>query len=244
MPDQGNTPNPNPQGGANDGGDKKLIFGKYKTIEEAEEGYKNLEKGFHENRQEISSLKELIETRIPEPQDYGQGGSYGRAPVADPAVSGAPQATQVLTQFYQDPVGTLNAVKESTKAEILKAQQQERVMAQRVSQWAERNPDVTPYQELMEYWVQRTDLRLAPEKRLDEAAKKVRERLAELRGSPKGASPKPGDYIPGPSGQRDEGGSGGGRQESTEEPSAESALAKHAAERNAGRIKRLGSHGR
>jgi hypothetical protein len=240
MAEPENTPNPNPQGGGSEGGKQKLLAGKYKTVEDLEDGYKNLEKGFHETRQEISQLREIVETRLPQ-QDYGQGGEYGRQ-VADAPVQ--PQAAQVLTQFYSDPVGTLRAVKDTTKQEILQEQQRERAMAQRVSAWAERNPDVTQYQELMEYWVARTDGRLAPEKRLDEAAKKVRERLVELRGKPREANPNPGDYTPGPSGYRYEGGTGGGTHQDDEPPSAEAALVKHVAERNAGRIKRLGTGGK
>lgn len=236
-----NTADPKSQGAA-DGGDKtKLYAGKYKTPEEMEAAYKELERGYHETRQEVSQLRQTIETRIPE-GGYGQGGQYvpaGVRPEADPNV-----ASQVLTRFYTDPIGVLKEVKDTAaqeaEARISKRQADAEALKSRVSAWAAKNPDVAQYSDLLDFHVRQTDGRLAPETRLDQAAKVVRQRLVELRGKPGEGNPNPDEYIPGPSGQRTEG--GGGPAPKQEPETGESALAAYAASRNTGRIKRPGTH--
>ena len=80
---------PNPQDSGNAGGhNKRLYFGKYESdsLEEAtEQSYKGLEKGFHETRQELKEIRELLESRLAptEGDEYGRDGRSNYNPVVD-----------------------------------------------------------------------------------------------------------------------------------------------------------------
>jgi len=239
--DQQSTEQPNPQGSGNEGGEK-LFFGKYKSLEEAEKGYRELEQGFHAKAQEASQWREIADRPIN--VEYGrQGrGDYNIPYQPQPSQD---QAAQELTQLYQDPVGWKARVKqeaaqEAAQAAINLVSKQEALKA-RVEDWRSRNKDLDSYQDLLESHVRRTDGRLAPETRLDIAAGEVRKRLVELRGSgQRVVDQRPEDYIDGPSGQRD----GGEYQptQSRQPDSAEAELAKFVNQRNSTKIKRLGTH--
>ena len=238
--DQDNTEHSNPQDSGNEGGEK-LFFGKYKSLEEAEKGYKELEQGFHAKSQEASQWREIADRPVVN-DGYGRQDRGSYVPYQQPSQD---QATQELTQLYQDPVGWKARVKDEAAQEAAKRAldlvgRQEALKA-RVEDWRSRNKDLDTYQDLLESQVRKTDGRLAPETRLDLAAGEVRRRLAELRRSGQGSvETKPEDYVDGPSGQRD----GGEYRPSPRQQSdsQESELAKFVAQRNSGRIKRPGTH--
>lgn len=250
MADQQNTPNPTPQGGDGDGGKEKLFFGKYRTLEDAEVAFKEGERRMHEATQQAAQWKEIAE-RVPAAQSsdqgYGQGGSYrtGYAPVESTA--NPDQAAQVLARFYQDPMGVLNEVQETAAqkaaAKIQRQQAEENDKRARIQAWLAQNQDLAKHGDLLDAHVRQTDGRLAVETRLNLAAEKVRDRLKELRGEPREANPNPQDYIPGPSGSR-EGAPAGGPAPVSGPADQESQLAAYAAQRNTGRIKTPGRHGR
>jgi hypothetical protein len=238
MPEQTQTPNPNPQGGENDGG--KLIFGKYKSIEEAEKGYKELERGYHGDAKAFKDLQDTVSTLA---EAYGQGGQYRT--VADPNPNADPNANSaVLTELYRNPIGVLQTVKEAAKKEVRDEWSREQQVAGRnagiVSEWASRNQDVIQYGDLLSYHVAQTDARLTPDKRLDQAAEVVRKRLIEIKQGKVSASPAPGDFTDAPGGgdHRDGGTAptpGGGNQ-----PDPEAHLKTYVASRNKTTAKPLG----
>lgn len=232
------------QDASKDGDKEKLFFGKYKTIEDAESAYKEGERKMHEATQQAAQWKEIAEKReatLSDETAYGRGQQY----VTPQTDSG--QAAQVLSRFYQDPIGVLREVKDTAAAEAeqrwTKRQREEANNRDRVQAWLAKNPDLAPHGDLLDFYVRQTDGRLAVESRLDAGGSKVRARLVELRGAPGEANPNPEDYIPGPSGRRDGGGHDAPRPVLTT-LTAESELAKYAAERNASRMKRPGQHGR
>ena len=202
-----NTPTPQDSGTA--GGNKKLYFGKYEaaSLEEAtEQGYKGLEKGFHETRQEVAQfrqeqreLREFLETRLAPVDEYGRGVANTANPVSPT------DGSQTLTRFYTDPDGFLRERDERVIAETEKRistrTSKEAELRGRIVTWNEQNPDVAAYPDILEYWVKRTDGRLAPETRLDQAAVKVRERLVELRKGRQVDGPNPGDHVEQPGGE-------------------------------------------
>lgn len=224
------------QDSGTDGDKGKLFFGKYKTIEEAEHGYKELERGFHTKAQEASTYKEIVDRVGTERQEqYVQR--------VQPADQG--QATQELTSFYADPVKWKQQVKQEAIAEATRTisgqVQQTQDLSNRVTSWASRNPDVSEHQDLLEVYVKRTDARLSPENRLDLAAGEVRKRLAVLRGSKVGDAqfdPNVADGDPGS--QRNE----GNRQQVQQQTpaSGEAELVKYTSSRNQSRMKRPGTH--
>lgn len=227
-----NPHNSNPQG-EGQGSGEKLILGKFKTVEEAvEQGYSGLEKGYHETRQEMRELRDLIESRLPEPQ-YGQTQKDNFVPQGgdqrDPS-------TQFLTRFYQDPLGTLEQYHQAKQQQQMEVQSRAEAQAARnreaLARWSEKNTDLQPYGDLLAFYVQQTDGRLSAETRLEQAAKKVRERVNELRGQSKQSGPKPEDHVEPPSGGTP------GQAQSKPQPQTQSSgspLATLIAQRNAAR---------
>lgn len=232
---------PNSQDAAGAGGDKGLIFGKYKTLEDAEKAHKELERNFHEGRQNYSRLEErleLLENTRGEGYGRGRTGEEFRQEVADE------NQAKVLQEFYTNPVKVLSEVEEraSRRAEqrFAARQQANNDHAARVQAWTEQNQDVTPYPELLTYYVQRTDGRLSIETRLNKAAEAVRARVIELKGKPTEGEPKPDDVIEGvdqsgaPAGSRKTPPTGERRAD------PESQLASYASQRNSKIRKPLG----
>lgn len=246
MAEPGITPDPNPQGGASDGGNKvKLYAGKFKTIEEMEAAHKELESKWHEERQansqirqEVGEIKELLQTT------YGQGGTREQYTPA----TGDPNAnTKVLQELYQNPIGVLAAhgesVKRELKAELARDQAIQNRNAAVVQKWTQDNPDVAAYPDLLSFYVQQTDARFTPDKRLDEAARIVRARVLELKQGRTPSGPGPGDHIEGPSGGFAPGGVAPSGNQPTAPADPERELAQYVASRNARARKPLGSRG-
>ena len=237
MPDQDKTDNSKSQDSGNDGDKSKLFFGKYKTIEDAENGFKELERGFHAKAQEASTYKEIVD-KI--------GSDDNRQTYVARQSTDQGEATQELTSFYSDPLKWKEQVKREAVAEatqlISGEVRKNQDLSSRVSAWAGRNSDVAEHQDLLEVYVKRTDARLSPENRLDLAAGEVRKRLASLRGQKASDSridPNTSDGEPGS--QRSEG-NNSQQQQHSQETSSESELAKYASSRNISRIKRPGTH--
>ena len=249
MADQQNTADPKSQGAGGEGDKEKLFFGKYRTLEDAEAGFKESERRMHEATQQAAQWKEIAERAPTAPAEggYGQGGGYRSGYVVPAETSNPDQAAQVLARFYQDPIGVLTEVQETAAqkaAEKLRRQQaEENDKRARIQNWLAQNQDLAKHGDLLDAHVRQTDGRLAVETRLNLAAEKVRDRLKELRGEPREANPNPQDYIPGPSGSR-EGAPAGGPAPATGPADQESQLAAYAAQRNTGRIKVPGRHGR
>lgn len=223
---------PNPQG-AGEAGGEKLIFGKYKTLEDAEKAHKELERNFHGSNERFARLEERIEL-LAQPrqtsQEYTSDEGYGRGAVD------SPDKTRVLTEFYQDPVKVLAEVEERATRRVeqrmAQRQQQTQDHAARVQAWTEQNQDVTKYPELLTYWVQQTDGRLSIETRLSKAAEKVRARIIELRGKPDDGEPKADEVIEGPGSASAAAGRPVGKPAAPRQEDPESQLAQYAAGRN------------
>ena len=228
------------QDSGSDGDKGKLFFGKYKTLEEAESGHKELERSFHAKAQEAATYKEIVDRVGTEPRQTQQQ-SYGNPQTQDRGV-------QELTEFYANPLGWKEKVKQEAVAEatqLISGQvQKSQDVEKRVTAWASRNPDVSEHQDLLEVYVKRTDARLSPENRLDLAAGEVRKRLATLRGTKAGDSKPDPNTMDGDSGSYRDDGSGNQRQQSQQQSpaSGEQELVKLVAERNKNRIKRPGTH--
>src|SRR3990167_10049417 len=240
MPDQDKTDNSKSQDSGNDGDKGKLFFGKYKTIEDAEAGHKELERSFHAKSQEASTYKEIVDKIGSDDRDYGQRGAYV------PQYQDQGQATQELTSFYSDPLKWKEQVKREAVAEatqlISGEVRKNQDLSSRVSAWAGRNSDVAEHQDLVEVYVKRTDARLSPENRLDLAAGEVRKRLASLRGQKASDSKIDLNTSDGEPGSQRSDSSSSQQQQQSQQVSGESELAKYASSRNADRIKRPGMH--
>lgn len=209
MPDaKTDSNNPNPQGSGNAGGeDRKLYAGKFTSLEEAvEKGYGGLEKGFHETRQELKELKDLIAARLPERSESGDGdSSYGQSDRSSYGVpSEADANVKVLQAFYQNPIQVLQEVANTTEQRVMekltKANSTRQQTAGAVEAWRANNKDIAAYGDLMQHYVGQTDPKLPIASRLDKAAEQVRKRVLELRQGRSSSGPGNEDHREAPSG--------------------------------------------
>lgn len=227
-----NTPNSRDSGGEGE----KLIFGKYKTMEEAEKAHKNLEKEFHESREFVKKIDErfdALESRFA-PQDDGYQRGYAPAPRATPPQQ--QQSTETLTRFYQNPDQVFNEVEERAARRIRAEQEAVSRNNMVVNDWLSKNQDVAAYPELLTYWVGQQDQRLGATKKLDEAAKIVRQRIVAIKGDGRtAAEPNPGEIIEGPGSTHQ-----GNQPAPAAAASAEGQLSSYVAQRNASARKPLG----
>jgi hypothetical protein len=230
--------NPNPQGSGAEGG--KLIFGKYKSIEEAEKGYKELERGYHGDAKAFKDLQDTVGTLA---EAYGQGGQYRTVTDPNPAADTNANSA-VLTELYRNPIGVLQTVKDAAKREVRAELGQEQQLANRnagiVAEWASRNPDVIQYGDLLSYYVGQTDARLTPDKRLDHAAENVRKRLIEIKQGRGIPNPAPGDFIDAPGGGDHRDGGITPAPDGNQQPDPEANLKTYVASRNKTTAKPLG----
>lgn len=234
---------------AGDAGEK-LIFGKYKTLEEAEKGYKELEHKYHAGNERFSQfdarLQEL-ETRRHPTEEVDDGYGRGQQFVIQQPQQQQQQNTEILTRFYADPQGTLQQIEERAvqRAEqrITERQRKAQNYQDRVANWAAQNPDVAAHGDLLSFYVQQTDARLAPETRLDQAAERVRKRVLEFKGSNQ-SQQKAEDFVDGAVSGHAGGGAPQQQQQQVARPEVtESTLKSYVAERNKHARKPLHSRG-
>lgn len=219
--------------GDDSGIENKLIFGKYKTQDEAEKGHKELERAYHEGNEryvKLESRLNQLETSRSDEESYGRGQVYQTGVPVAPISNG----TETLTRFYSDPDRTLAEVEEraAQRAEqrITARQRQASDYAARVNRWTTDNQDVAPYGDLLTHYVSQTDARLAPETRLDEAAKIVRKRVLELKSKSNQQNNDPMQFVDGASGSSADGGQ---RNAAAAPVSGESELKRYVNERSA-----------
>ena len=221
-----NSQNSSEQGGSTEGSqDEHLFAGKYKTVEEMEKGYKELEKGFHERptRQDFQELKEMVETRL-NPVDDGnsEGGTYK-------PIENGKDNTETLAEIYKDPDAYF-AKREKQMEERLETKSQKKTNNDSaINEWLAANSDLnTPVgQALLGVYASKEDSRLSVRKKLDNAAVHVRAHIAELRGKAGDSqNSNAGDHIEEP-----DGGSGGEGKRLPSQESGETELAAHVNQR-------------
>ena len=223
--------NPNAQGAGNAGGDdRKLYAGKFKSPEDLEKSYGELEKSFHATRQEYKSIKDEVSALKESLAQQTTQRGYATVPADTDA------NTKVLQAFYENPVGVLREVVNTAKKEWLMEQERQRVTVTReaeiVQDWTKENPDVVQYQDLLSFYVTQADPRASTRDKLNDAAKKVRARVLELRKAPGSSGPKPEDHVEAPAGGNPQ---AGGSAPRTQAFDPEAALKAEIARRNAER---------
>ena len=188
-------------GAGTEGGTPKLIFGKYKSEEEAEKAHKELERKFHESNERFARQEDRLNQLEARDEGYGRGQQYVEPQLERQQVQRGDDGSQFLTRFYADPVRTLDEVEERAaqraEARIAQRQKQANDYSARVAAWTAENRDVAPYGDLLTHYVGQTDARLAPETRLNKAAELVRKRVLELKGKPTQQNDDPEQFVDG-----------------------------------------------
>ena len=196
-----NTPTPagSSAAGANEGegqgNRQRKIGGKFDTVEDAVESMLgSYEKNYHETREELGAVKQLLERALtpigqPPAGDRGYGGGYGGYDDPYNRGRGAPNAEDEIdpTEFLSTPGRVLQRREAKLLEQIRK--QNEQIVANTVGNAAVvlrfqmKNADLDEHEELVQSFMARTNPRDPLAKRLNEAGKNARAYLGKIRGN-------------------------------------------------------------
>lgn len=192
MAQAGNNPGTSgdPGAGNNEGGTQRKIAGKYNTVEEyIEATEKNRETQFHETRQEIGAVKQLLERLMVPLGDSGNGNGNGNYN-GDQGYNrggGAPADDDIdPAEFLSNPRKVLAA--RDARLQKKFSEEHARTTANMVNnatavlRFQMKNPDLDEHENLVSSYLKDTDPRDSITKRLTEAGKKTRIYLSKLRG--------------------------------------------------------------
>lgn len=190
---------------------KRLIAGKYETIEDAvEQGIIGMEQAFHKTREDLAKVTRVLEHVVSssnQPQDYrggyapvgtagNRGNDYGRgAPANDPDYVD-PAA------FIVNPGQVLQQRDQRMLARVANVVQDVVTNAMVVAEFKRQNPDLVPHERIVRAFMNETDASKSYNERLADAASMTKRYLAEVRGNQGNNNPPPsgGNYVEHPRG--------------------------------------------
>ena len=187
-------------------GAKKKIAGKWDTIEQAvEEGYVGLERAFHAQSEELSSIKRLLEEVVAQGPAANPGApaidiDQGSGKVSDPYGRGGDIDT---TEYLVNPQKVLDEREAKFEKRIVKVVGDTVNGAMAVSDFKAQNPDLAKHERVMRTFMGETDPRKSIPDRLKDAAKMSRVWLAKVKAEgqdPGGKAPTGDGYVEGPRG--------------------------------------------
>lgn len=205
--DKGGTPN-------------RKIGGKYNSVEDAvEELIKSRDEAFHETRQELGAMKQLLERALTPIGSRGSNNGYDRDD----------DYNRGRSNRNDDPEDEIDAGEFlSTPGKILKRREAKLIAAMErrhteitaaavnnaaaVIRFQQKNPDLDDHEDLVQSFLQKTNRNDPLNKRLTEAGKATKAYLKKLRGTANdeddeegdaGRAPNSDEYVGGPAGGRD-----------------------------------------
>ncbi|KKM14347.1 hypothetical protein LCGC14_1707070 [marine sediment metagenome] len=191
-----------PQDGGTAGANKK-IAGKWDTLEEAvEQGYMGLERAFHAQSEELSSIKRLLEDVVAQGPVGNPGG-----PVAtvDNGSGGRPDPygrdAVDTADFLVNPQKYLDERDAKLEKRLVKVVGDSVSGAMAVGDFKAQNPDLAKHERIMRTFMGETDSRKSIPDRLKDAAGMAREWLATIKTDGQnagGPAPRGDGYVEGP----------------------------------------------
>lgn len=206
--------------GAGQGQVKKKYLNKYDSLDDAvEKGIGGLEQGFHETRQQLKAIQDLLELAINPGSDNRTGfapiGSRG-ADQGDQGYNRGPQAiedTIDAAEWITSPGKALRRVNEARDRNLMNSVgnfvNQAVAGAMAVSDFKRENPDLIEHEHIVSHFMKNLDPRMALDKRLREAAKQTKAYLKSVRGNGKGRddeagrAPEGDEFVENPAGLRE-----------------------------------------
>lgn len=163
--------------------EKPLLFGKYKTMEEAEKGHKELERHATEKGQEASRYKESLDAILSEPREKP---TLKTTDDADVVVFQEGESEETFAErFMSNPRRFLRAIKNEARREASEeaTAHTELFVATRdfIGSYLNENPDVRQNGKLFSLHLANTNPKEKLGKRLDDAAKMTREEITRIR---------------------------------------------------------------
>lgn len=224
---------------------QQKFLGKYTSLEDAERGYKELERFAYEQSRQAADARRQIEqlasAQIP-------GSAYGYVPAQQAAGMGYqpgfidPRQEAEIQDFYTNPLNHLRKRDESVKRqaaeEIRREMRAELAARDTLQAWKGENPDLVRHEPLVATFVAQQPAHLSVREKLDRAAEEARRYLTrELASAGQSRqAPNPNVVVESP---------GGGSPvnvrslDSQEQASSENELADFVRERNAWKDKRM-----
>lgn len=184
------------------------FLGKYTSLEEAERGYKELERFAYEQSRRATDAQKQLETLASQPQF--QGAPYGYAPAGTvPGYAGYPgfidpRQEAELQQFSTNPLEYLRRRDtEVEKRAIDRARQEfrgELAARDTLGQWKSENPDLVRHEPLVATFVAQQPAHLSIREKLDRAGEEARRYLASeiSRQARTGTAPNPNQVVESP----------------------------------------------
>lgn len=215
MAEAGNASRTPGSGGADDKGGQgnRKFAGKYDSMEDAvDKGIGGLEKGFHETREELGAIKQMLERAITpigsrgRDDDYNDDG-YGRGRSRQD-----PDDDFDETEFIASPKRILKQreekLQQKLEANLARRNQAMINNAAQVLRWQMQNPDLDEHETLVESFYKRTDANKPVYQRLKEAGQQTKAYLKKLKGEDSddedrrnaGRSPNSDEYVEGSAG--------------------------------------------
>lgn len=209
---QDNNPEGGGEGNQPPAGGRRLIAGKYETMEDAvEHGILGMEQAYHKTREDIARLTRIMEHAVGVPN--GNPGAPpmdprgGPAPVGrggygypDPYGRGAPPDPDYIdpTQFLVNPRQYLDQREARLVQRVVGAVENIVLNSGVVNEFKRQNPDLIPHEHVIQSFMARTDPTKSYAERLTDAANLTRTYLATVRSANGGnANPAPGggNYV-------------------------------------------------
>jgi hypothetical protein len=210
--------NAQPQGNEGAGKQGKKYLNKYDSIDDAvEKGIGGLEQGFHETRQQLKAIQDLLELAVNPQNPSNQGGyssvgsrgaedrrgEYGRGEFTiedsiEPAewITSPGKALRRVNEVREQRLmaGVGNFVNAAVAG------------AMAVSDFKRENPDLIEHEHIVSHFMKSTDPRLPVDRRLRQAAKDTKAYLTSLRRNGKksddeaGRTPNNEEFVEEPTG--------------------------------------------
>lgn len=187
---RGNPQNPKPQDAESEGGKPEFLLEKFGSVEDQAKGYAELEKKYHADldnlKQEVKSLKQGPRPEELQPRSGGVS---------------ADEDSQELVEFYKSPSQYRARVIAEAEQRVEHRILAREAVKQTLSNFFSSNQDLVGQEKLLEGYVREEDPNLDAQSRLQNAAKRTREHISNLRKAPE-SKPNPSEFVDAPSGSQ------------------------------------------
>jgi hypothetical protein len=167
--------NPGAQAGGGEPKQDKLFAGKYKTAEELEEGYKQLQGLTTRVSQRVADLEYQME------QDAAQRNVVTNTDQGAQDPNGF--ANIFSSKLFTDPEGTLASREQKLRDDIRREVQTTVSAAALYQRFLGRNPDLEPYEDMLVQFINREHPQSPANERLENAGKALRAEIQKIRAT-------------------------------------------------------------
>ena len=190
-----------------DGNRSGTSIDKFKSGEERDRAYTELEKLTRTQAEAVATLSKQVEDLTvtiggAQQQDYGQyDQGYGRGQPQHQV----PSQQETMRRFYSDPLGVIDEKLNHVANTVLTAIDQRLANQAMIDDFKRENPDLVRHEAIVASFVRNQPQNLPPKEKLMRSAKDARAYLADIargQGSPQQTNADPNTYVEPPTGTR------------------------------------------